>query len=133
MAISFDKALGVSETALRLRAARAEVLSSNLVNQDTPNFKARDFNFQSALNAAVSASSPHQAQRTQVGHLSGDPKAVANTQMQYRTPTQPSIDGNTVDEHLEHAEFMSNSLEFQTAFTLLSSRFKGLMSAIRGE
>ena len=71
---------------------------------------------------------------TQNRHLDS---AIGNTPggapLSYRTPSQPSIDGNTVDEHIEHAEFMENSLEFQTAFTLLNSRFKGLISAIRGE
>ena len=40
MAISFERALGVHETALSLRAQRAEVLANNLANSDTPNFKA---------------------------------------------------------------------------------------------
>jgi flagellar basal-body rod protein FlgB len=51
----------------------------------------------------------------------------------YRVPSQPSIDGNSVEEHVEHAEFMKNSLDFQVAFTLLNSSFKGLSKALRGE
>lgn len=125
MAISFNEALGTYESALKLRAKRAEVLSSNLVNADTPNYKARDFDFHSALKNEIARNSTKGAQPTSAG--------VNDLPMQYRTPTQPSIDGNTVDEHLEHSQFMQNSLEFQTAFTLLNSRFKGLVSAIRGE
>ena len=53
--------------------------------------------------------------------------------VQFRTPTQPSLDGNTVEEQVEHAEFMQNSLEYQTSFTLLNGRFRSLMSAIKGE
>lgn len=125
MAISFNEALGTYESALKLRAKRAEVLSSNLVNADTPNYKARDFDFHAALKNEI-------AKNSTKGATLGAP-GVDHLPMQYRTPTQPSIDGNTVDEHLEHSQFMQNSLEFQTAFTLLNSRFKGLVAAIRGE
>lgn len=126
MAISFNNALGTYEVALKLRSKRAEVLSSNLANSDTPNYKARDFDFHKALNSEMS-------RRSMSGSASETRVQDMNTMMQYRTPSQPSIDGNTVDEHIEHAEFMENNLEFQTAFTLLNSRFKGLVSAIRGE
>lgn len=134
MAINFQQALGVYESALRLRAQRAEILSSNLANVDTPNFKARDFDFNRALNQAMAGGSTSGDMRqTQSRHMPAAAGGAAVGQLFYRTPTQPAIDGNTVDEHIEHAEFMSNNLEFQTAFTLLNSRFKGLLSAIRGD
>lgn len=133
MSINFKNALGTYESALRLRTQRAEVLSSNLANADTPNFKARDFNFQQALKAELDGqASPKSMTTTQSNHLLGA-EGARGFSLQYRTPTQPSIDGNTVDEHIEHAEFMRNSLEFQTAFTFLNSRFKGLISALKGE
>lgn len=135
MAINFQQALGAYEAALRLRSQRAEVLSSNLANADTPNFKARDFDFHAALDSAMAGKAGGSGMNlTQNRHLEAGGSGPAGVgQLFYRTPTQPSIDGNTVDEHIEHAEFMANSLEFQTAFTLLNSRFKGLLSAIRGE
>lgn len=135
MTINFQNALGTFEAALRLRSERAEVLSANLANADTPNYKARDFDFHTALQQA------QQQQPTRGGLLTtksrhmdaGSAIAAGGPVLSYRTPSQPSVDGNTVDEHIEHAQFMENSLEFQTAFTLLNSRFKGLVSAIRGE
>lgn len=134
MAINFQQALGTFETALKLRAQRAEVLSANLANADTPNYKARDFDFHSALQGAQQQQASGGLHTTQNRHLDAGLQALpGGTSLSYRTPAQPSIDGNTVDEHIEHAEFMENSLEFQTAFTLLNSRFKGLISAIRGE
>ncbi len=36
MAINFDKALGIHEQALQVRAQRHEVLASNIANADTP-------------------------------------------------------------------------------------------------
>ena len=119
MTISFNKALGTYEAALTARTERAQVLANNLANADTPGFKARDVDFQAALNRQL-GNRPHAG-------------SASSASLLYRTPTQPSIDGNTVDEHLEHAEYMANSLEFQVAFTLLNSRFKGLSRAINGE
>lgn len=133
MAISFNEALGTYESALKLRSKRAELLSSNLVNADTPNYKARDFDFHSALKSEMSRNNASTMQATKVDHFAMGHDLNGGLALQYRTPTQPSVDGNTVDEHLEHAQFMENSLEFQTAFKLLNSRFKGLVSAIRGD
>ena len=50
MAISFESALGVLPRNLLLRTQRAEILASNIVNADTPNYKARDIDFKSILN-----------------------------------------------------------------------------------
>ncbi len=132
MAISFDSALGVHEQALRLRVQRAEVLSSNLANADTPGYKARDFNFQQALASQMSGNTGMTLKTTQRGHI-GAADAGSNVTLQYRIPTQPSIDGNTVEEQVEQAEFTKNSLEFQASFTFLNSRFAGLKKALTGE
>lgn len=133
MAISFNKAVGLYESALKLRSSRAEILASNLANADTPHYKARDLNFQQALNAQTNPNaSPQGLSLTQSAHQNAAGGAFSNT-LVYRTPSQPSLDGNTVEEQLEHSAFMENSLQFQTTFTLLNSRFKGLMAAIKGE
>ena len=133
MGINFKSALGLQEASMRLRSERASVLSSNLANMDTPNFKARDINFQEALNERISGTSTRTLNKTQVNHMGFDAGGAGSAERYYRTPSQPSIDGNTVEENTEHAEFMKNSLEFQVAFTLLNSKFKGLTKAIKGE
>lgn len=135
MSISFKDYSGIFESALHLRSKRSEILAGNLANADTPNYKARDFDFQAALNVnmdGVSLSGGHM-RMTHDKHFTAGDGGIAGAPMQYRTPTQPSIDGNTVEEQVEHAEYMKNTLEFQAAFTLLNSKFKGLSSAIKGE
>ena len=134
MAISFQKFTGLYESALNLRGKRSEVIAGNLANADTPNYKARDFDFHSALNANMASpnSSGGHMRLTHDKHyqMGG---AGSGVDMNYRIPTQPSIDGNTVEEQVEHAEFMENTLEFQAAFTLLNSRFKGIKAALKAE
>ena len=139
MAISFDNALGVHEQALAVRSRRAEVLSNNLANGDTPNFKARDIDFKTMLNQQVNATSKVAStqmlrmQATQNGHIASAVTETEDGDLLYRTPLQPSVDGNTVDENVEQAEFLKNAVNWQASFQFLSARFKGLKDAIRGE
>lgn len=135
MAISFKSALGVSEPALLLRARRAAVLSDNLANADTPHYKARDIDFRQAIARATGGGLMRpdvNLQRTHDRHLPGNMKMPGHDE-KFRIPQQPAIDGNTVEEQVEHAAFMENALDFQATFQFLNSRFKGLTSALKGE
>ena len=135
MSISFDKALGIHEKALSFRAQRAEVLANNIANADTPNFKARDMDFSSVLAAETEKTQKgHFAlDRTNSRHIEAEGVTLSDEALQYRTPMQPSIDQNTVDAQLEQSSYAENAVGFQARFTLLNSKFKGLVSALRGE
>lgn len=130
-AISFDNALGIHPKALQLRAARSEVLANNLANADTPGFKARDFNFQAVLNGELENQNSLPVQRTNIAHLQG--RAWEDNSLKYRNPSQPSIDGNTVDSQIEQAIFTRNAMNYNSSFEFLNSKFNGLAGAIRGE
>jgi flagellar basal-body rod protein FlgB len=135
MSISFDRALGIHEKALGFRGQRAEVLANNMANADTPNYKARDLDFASVL-AAQSAKTQRSAvglQRTDSRHIAAEGIAVGQAELAYRTPFQASIDQNTVDLQVEQASYAENAVNFQASFTFLNSKFKGLVSALRGD
>lgn len=133
MSISFDKALGIHEKALHFRSERAAVLANNLANIDTPNFKAKDLDFKQALNQQMKAGHSNGLETTNDKHIGGNGLGMGEGDVLYRTPQQPSIDGNTVEDQIEHAEYMKNALAFQASFQFLNSKFQGLRSAIRGE
>lgn len=134
MAINFETALGIHEPALKLRARRAEVIANNLANADTPHFKARDLDFQQVFaDYAADQSMDLKLSTTDQQHRAFGKLASMDGDLLYRIPTQPAIDDNTVDEHVENAQFMENAMAFQASLTFLNGRFKGLMSAIRGE
>lgn len=134
MAINFQSALGIHESALRIRTQRAEVLAANLANADTPNFKARDIDFKSMLEQQGYRQERGLEMQTSNGaHHGGGADIFASDELLYRTPQAPSADGNTVEGHVEHAKYTENALAFQTSFTFLNSKLKGLMTAIRGE
>ena len=135
MSISFDKALGIHEKALNFRAQRAEVLANNISNADTPNFKARDLDFSSVLAAEneKAQNGRFALNMTNSRHIEAEGMSNQEGSLLYRTPSQPSLDQNTVDSQIEQSNYTENAMGFQASFTLLNSKFKGLVSALRGE
>ncbi len=129
-----DATLRFHQEALNLRARRQEVLSANIAHADTPNYKARDFEFGSALSQAVergrqSASSPMAT--TSSRHMTGDTPSGGDTDLLYRMPTQSSIDGNTVEMDAERVSFADNAMRYEFNQTVLTSRIKSLLSAVQ--
>ena len=121
--------LNLHATALTVRAKRNKVLASNIANAATPNFKARDIDFQALINKAE-GKGPMRA--TDARHFKVSIEASAE-KMKYRTPVNPSRDGNTVEMNVEQMEFSENVMRYQTTLTFLNNKISGLTSAIRGE
>lgn len=122
------------QTALGLRQQRQEVLASNIANADTPNYKARDFDFSSALNEAMGNRMrlfDTKLALTSARHIPATAVAVDPANLLYRQPLQPSLDGNTVDMNVERVEFADNTMRYQTDLALISQRMKTLMAALQ--
>ncbi len=120
----------VLSKALDLRTQRHQVLASNIANADTPNYKARDFDFQSAMNGAMAVrGGAISMARTSSRHL---PVGGANGQvaLQYRSETQSAVDGNTVDMDVERSQITDNAIQYQVLTQLISNKFQGLRTAM---
>lgn len=133
-----DGALRFQQEAINLRAERQQVLANNIANADTPNFKARDFDFQSELQRVMeqgrAGSDGLALARTSSRHIAGgQPASGAAPELQYRMPDQPSLDGNTVDMDRERAAFADNSLRYEADITFASRRLLGLKNAMQSE
>ena len=115
MGISFQQALGVHPQAVKLRLERTELLTANLANVDTPNFKAKDIDFAAEMQRA--------------SHTNVLPEA----DVKYRVPMQPSEDGNTVELNTEQARFSQNSMDYQSSLTFLNLQLSGIKEAIEGK
>jgi len=133
VAFSLDKAFGMNAEALKLRAQRTSQLAANIANVDTPNYKAKDIDFQAAMRQVQQASDSANLKRTQQGHLSTSGTSATSAPLLYRVPTQPSLDGNTVNAQLEQAQFAKNAVEYQASFNFLNGSIKRLLTAIKGE
>ncbi len=132
MPLSFSSVLGFDTRALGVESQRMQILASNLANSDTPNYKAKDINFAAAMQAAQSGMQQSAVRQTQPDHLSGLPPAPPVDVIEYRIPTQPSVDGNTVDQQVEEAAFSRNAMNYQATLTFLGNSIKNLMTAVKG-
>lgn len=128
-----DSYLGFNEAALKLRGYRQEVLSSNIANADTPHYKAQDFQFADALRGALQPRGDLGMSRTDAGHLQGTGKNPLQPRLLFRNPSQPSIDGNTVETDVEMAQFSDNAIRYQAEITFLNSKISGLRSALQSQ
>ncbi|KTC74678.1 flagellar basal-body rod protein FlgB [Legionella birminghamensis] len=128
--VDLDTYLGIHSKALLVREQRAAQLAANLSNIDTPNYKAKDIDFKSALENAM-GSSPAQMVTDHSAHIN-----VSNhfsAQLKFREPNQISLDGNTVDKDLETMEFAKNALSYQASLSFLGGKIKSMIMAFRGE
>lgn len=134
MAISFEKAFGIHQYTIGVRALRSEMLSSNMVNSDTPGYKAKDLDFKSALNNAMSPESKHVfLNMTDSRHKFAQSQSSTDGSVMFRTSNQPDVgDGNSVDSEVERTQFMRNNLEYAASLSFLNSKITSLRNAIKG-
>jgi len=120
--------------ALQIREQRNEVIASNIANADTPNYKARDIDFNAALRGAQAGQLNGQLQmtKTSAGHSDSIGVGNAGTKTEFRTTTQPSLDGNTVDTDVEQAAFAENAVQYRAALTFLNGQIRTLHLALKG-
>ncbi|ARP94319.1 flagellar basal body rod protein FlgB [Bordetella genomosp. 13] len=122
------------QQSISLRAQRQEVLSSNIANADTPNYKARDFDFKTAMENALGDRMrlpDTNLALTSARHIPGKAVSPSNVELQYRLPYQASLDGNTVDMDNERVRFADNTLHYQSSLQVLSGRIRSMLTAIQ--
>ena len=130
MPVNFEKAFGVHDDALLLFERRNQLITENIVNADTPDYKARDLDFEAVLQNAQSQSvalkSSHQ------NHINLHQQPYSEN-IEYREVDQSAADGNTVDLQKEKAAFAENAIRYQVSLQILSRKISGLKSAFKGE
>lgn len=107
---------------------RNEVLSNNIANVDTPNFKRQDVAFEQYLMAQIGGATS--------ANLN---KVVANVDLDsirsttYTDPNMLSyrLDGNNVDIDTENVELASNQLKYQALIKSISNEFGMIESAMK--
>jgi len=134
MSSSIDDLFRFHQTALNLRSARQELIASNIANADTPNYKARDIDFTSALQSALGEGGDKLGVATTSSrHLTaGAGESVMGAPVLYRKPLQPSADGNTVDMDVERAQFADNALRYEASVRFVSDKAKEVLAALQG-
>lgn len=128
-----DSELSTVRTAMNLRAYRQEVLASNIANADTPQYKARDFDFAATLNSVMAGKGGGALQMNQTSsrHIQGESGTPYNADLKYRSEYQGAVDGNTVNMDVERADFAENALQFETLINVVRTRLGDLRTAMQ--
>jgi len=134
-----DDALSFHQNALRVRGQRQELIAANIANADTPNFKAHDIDFKTAMQSATAGVSREafMASKTSAMHLDGTPSNTPSISgalggPMFRPIIQGSVDGNTVDMDVERNQFADNGIRYEASLTLINAQLKQMLAAIQG-
>ena len=131
MQTRLDKEIGFMEQGLKIRAQRQQVLATNIANADTPNYKAKDIDFNQAMKSALSNTGNNAGMSvTNSKHI--DSSSNVLSQVTERTAKQNSADGNTVDMDVEQSQFAENALQYETLVSMINGTFKNINSVMQG-
>ncbi len=119
-----DNVTNLLQTFLDVQSRRAQIISSNVANADTPGYVAKELDFESFLNDAASRVNLPRSRQEDLS------ESAASLQVVDRSPTRIGIDGNTVDAGREMAELAQTSVNFNLGAKMLQSRLRLLRTAI---
>jgi flagellar basal-body rod protein FlgB len=124
-----DNALGIHERAIAVRNRRVELISQNIANADTPNYKARDLDFKKLI-AGVEGMKVMATDKRhyEIAHLENTPDGL-----KFRVPFNSATDGNTVEMSVEQAQYAKATADYQATLMFLENRIMGIRKALRGE
>jgi flagellar basal-body rod protein FlgB len=129
----FDRTMQMVHRTLDLRHAKHRVIISNIANEDTPGYRATDFNFLDSLQAAQKGQGPVTLAVTQGHHIG--PRGEGVRQVVGKLSDVPAgdlpLDANSVNIELEMAKMSDNASRYNSAASIMAIRFRHLMGAIR--
>lgn len=126
----FSQQIQSLEQALSVGALKQRTHAANIANVDTPNYKSKQVNFQSALEGAMDRQGL-KSYKTAAGHVAFStesdgfsPSVTVNANTKYKT------NGNNVDMDQEMAELAKNQLWFSAVTERINGKFNSLRSVI---
>ena len=130
----FNRTISLLERSLDLRSLNQRVLASNIANMDTPNYKAVELEVADEMNREKKSNPGIPLVRTHVNHLPVKNRAMNRVTLKAAKAPDFSLrgDGNTVDIDRTMGQLAKNTLLFNAATQLISSKFKGLKNAMKG-
>lgn len=118
-----ESIFGIHGAALQVRSQRMGVIASNIANAATPGYKARDVDFTATLDAKLA-----QGRGAMAAMMEGE-----SPDLLYRTPTMPSLDGNTVELSREQLAFAENAVRYSATLSFVQGKVGTINRALKGE
>ncbi len=123
----FSQSFQLLEQALSTAALKQKVISSNIANVDTPNFKSKQVDFQTVLNDALNVQAIS-SYKTNAKHLPFSSEGSQfNPIIKVNNETKYKENGNNVDMDYEMAQLAKNQLWYNA----VTDRVNGQVSNLR--
>lgn len=116
-----DNITNLLQNFLDVQSQRTQVIAGNIANADTPNYRARELQFEDFLRDAARQSELPVSRQTDI---------LSPTQIVEQTPTVIGLDGNTVDTGKEMSDLAQAGTNFNFGAKMLQSRLRTLRMAI---
>ncbi len=126
-----DKTLKALASAVKMREMRQELISSNIANSETPGYKAKRLDFESAFARALDVDGNMGMKVEDGKHFDVGSGGFDNLQPEtYNDPNGVvSEDGNTVDREAEMAKMTENKIMYDALVQLMNKKI-GLMKYV---
>lgn len=125
----FSGTIGNLENSIQYASAKNNVISNNISNADTPNYKAEKVSFKSALENEMTEL---QAKTTNERHLNFGGDESSPYRVVKDTPTTYNHNGNNVDIDKEMSDLAKNQIYYNSLIDRMNGKFSSLQSVIRG-
>lgn len=129
----FDSTISLLEKSLDLRSRNHRVITSNIANSDTPDYKAVHMDVEKNLATESRSSQPEAVPVRQPGHIPLRPRTVRPRPIRRTMAGSLQLrgDGNTVDMDRSMANLAKNSLLYNTSAQIIRRKFEGLRAVIQ--
>lgn len=134
----FNSTINLLGKSVDLRAKNQNLIASNIANVETPNFVPKSLAFEDELQGALkngsrggSAPAATHPRHIQIHGSGGGLQSVSGKIIETPAST-PGKDGNAVELENEMGKMTENQVMFNASVQMLSKKFEGLRTAIKG-
>ena len=128
----FSNTINSLENSLNYSTLKQKVISQNIANVDTPNYKAKDVDFKNVFDKTLNQSI--EGYRTNSLHyeISSSSTSENKLSISQRNNVSYNNNGNNVDIDKEMAELAENQIYYNALVDRLNGKFNDLKTVIRG-
>ena len=131
----FNSTINLLENTLDLRASRHRLLQSNIANQETPGYRAKDINFEQELKRVGASTGSDTGTgmngRTNSAHIPVITERGMAPRVIERSSGIEGFDSNSVGVEGEMVKLSENTLKYNISAKMLKGRLNMIMTAIK--
>ncbi|MBE6183867.1 flagellar basal body rod protein FlgB [Heyndrickxia ginsengihumi] len=125
----FSNTFSTLENALNYSSTRQKVITNNIANVDTPNYKAQDVSFKNVLQDSIDSIKTN---RTDPRHFDlSDDSTDSNVTITQNNGSYNN-NGNSVDIDNEMSNLASNQIYYDSLIELEKGKLSSLLNVVKG-